>query len=194
MAIEIEKRARFDEPTRNRLLTRLRREGEDLGRDDKHIHFFVLADQLLKVTDNLTAGTAKISLKGARIGQGASFPETEIAIGSEDVPEAVRLLDSLGLAAERHEAHNERHNFRFQGVEIALKWSPAWGHHAEFEVLLADTADAAAQHAAAEAINAVAAALDVPLMSERELADFTAAFEAAQRARTAGADESAPAG
>ncbi len=189
LAIEIEMRARFDELAHDRLITRLEREGEDLGRDDKRIYFYVLPDKLLKVTDNIAAGSAKITLKAGKIGQGAAFPETEIPIAREDVDAAVRIFNHLGFEGEMHEAFNQRRNFRFRGVEIAVKWSEAWGHHAEFEVLLADTSGQAALDEAEARIRAVARELDVTLMSEQELADFTAAFEAAERARKAGAEQ-----
>ncbi|CAM5365443.1 hypothetical protein SVIRM249S_01903 [Streptomyces viridochromogenes] len=180
-------RARFDEETRDRLLARLEQEGTDLGRDDKHIYFYVLPDKLLKVTDNTAAGTAKITLKHSKIGQGVAFPETEIAIAREDVSAAVRVFNALGFESQMHQAFNRRHNYRFRGVEIAVKWSEAWGHHAEFEVLLDDNASDAVRQEATDRIFAVAKELEVTLMTEQELADFTAAFEAAEQARKAAA-------
>jgi hypothetical protein len=72
-----------------------------------------------------------------------------------------------------------------------VKWSEAWGHHAEFEILLGDR-PTEAEHEEAEArIRAVAGELDVPLMSEQDLADFTAAFEAAERERKSAAQPAA---
>ncbi|MET9447292.1 CYTH domain-containing protein [Streptomyces cinerochromogenes] len=184
MPVEIEMRARFDEEAYGRLVARLEQEGTDLGCDDKHIYFYVLPDQLLKVTDNTAAGTAKITLKHSKIGQGAAFPETEIAIAREDVSAAVRIFNALGFESQMHQAFNRRRNYRFRGVEIAVKWSEAWGHHAELEVLLDDNASDAARQEATDRIFAVAKELQVMLMTEQELADFTAAFEAEQ-ARTA---------
>ncbi|MET9176668.1 hypothetical protein ABZX88_00305 [Kitasatospora aureofaciens] len=192
MAVEIEMRARFDKETHAQLMDRLRKDGEDLGDDAKHIYFYVLPEQLLKVTDNTAAGTAKITLKGSRIGQGAAFPETEFAIAREDVPAAVKVFNALGFESAMHEAFNFRHNFRFQGVEIALKWSEAWGYHAEFEVLLDDGASDAARDEASAQIVDVAAELGVTLMSEQELADFAAAFEAAEQERKAREAQAAP--
>jgi adenylate cyclase class IV len=183
LAVEIEMRARFDEAAHDRLLSRLEAEGEDLGCDDKLIHFYVLPDKLLKVTDNTATGTAKITLKDSKIGQGSAFPETEIQIARQDVAAAVQVFNALGFDDVRHEAFNRRHNFRFRGVEIAVKWSEAWGHHAEFEVLLGDQPTEAERDEAEARVRAVAQELDVPLMSEQELADFTAAFEAAERER-----------
>lgn len=191
MAIEIEMRARFDKDAHEQLLARLTQEAEDLGCDDKNIFFYVLPDQLLKVTDNTAVSSAKITLKASKIGQGAAFPETEFAIGREDVPAAVRIFNALGFEDTMHQAFNQRHNFRFRGVEIAVKWSDAWGHHAEFEVLLDDEASVTARDEAVARIGAVADELGVHLMTEEELAEFTAAFEAAEQDRKEKAAETA---
>ncbi|MFE0421573.1 hypothetical protein [Streptomyces sp. NPDC058953] len=184
MPIEIEMRARFTQDVHDRLVALLRRDGDDLGPDDKLIHFYVLPDRLLKVVENTSAGTAKISLKDGRIGRGAAFPETEFGLAPDDIPAAVRLFDTLGFADTRHEAYTRRRNFRYGGVEIAVKWSRAWEHHAEFEVLLPDGASDAARAEAVARITAVADDLGVALMSEDELAAFTAAFEARERERS----------
>ncbi|BDM67210.1 hypothetical protein HEK616_06970 [Streptomyces nigrescens] len=192
MPIEIEMRARFDKEARDQLVDRLKRDGEDLGPDDKHIYFYVLPDQLLKVTDNTAAGTAKITLKGSKIGQGAAFAETEFTIAPADVEAAVKLFNALGFEGAMHEASNLRHNFRFDGVEIAVKWSEAWGYHAEFEVLLDDGAPDAAHAEAAAKITDVADELGVTLMTEQELAEFTAAFEAAEKERKERERQAAP--
>jgi hypothetical protein len=82
-----------------------------------------------------------------------------------------------------HQAFNQSHNFRFRGVEIAVKWSDAWGHHAEFEVFLDDEASATARDEAVARIGVVADELGMHLMTEEELAEFTATFEAAEQAR-----------
>ncbi|MFE5562155.1 hypothetical protein [Streptomyces sp. NPDC056544] len=192
MAVEIEMRARFTKEAHDQLVTRLKVDGEDLGNDDKHIYFYVLPDQLLKVTDNTAAGTAKITLKGSKIGQGAAFAETEFAISPADVPAAVHVFNALGFETAMHQAFNFRHNFRFDGVEIAAKWSEAWGYHAEFELLLDDGASDAARDEAQARITDVAAKLGVTLMSEQELADFTAAFEAAEQERKEREQQAAP--
>ncbi|MGW1194446.1 CYTH domain-containing protein [Streptomyces sp. NPDC002536] len=192
MPVEIEMRARFDEATRDRLIARLEKEGSDLGVDDKQIYFYTFPDKLLKVTDNITAGSAKITLKHSKIGAGAAFPETEIAIARADVPKAVEIFAALGFAPLMHGAFNQRHNYRLRGVEIAVKWSEAWGHHAELEVLLGDEAGPAARQEAAERITGVAKELGLELMSEQELADFTTVFERKQAARNAASTKALP--
>lgn len=190
MPVEVEMRARFDEEASDRLVACLSAEAADLGRDDKHIYFYVLSDQLLKVTDNVAAGTAKITLKHSKIGKGTAFPETEFTIARENITAAVTLFNGLGFEKHMHEAFNQRHNYRFRGVEIAVKWSEAWGHHAEFEVLLEDGASSAAHQEATSRIQAVAQELGVDLMTEEQLADFTSAFEAKEQARKNAAEPS----
>ena len=193
MSVEIEMRARFSQEDHDQLISRLEQDGEDLGRDDKHIYFYVLPDQLLKVTDNIATNTAKITLKANKIGQGNAFPETEIAIDRQDVEAAVRVFNALGFEHTMHDAYNQRRNFRFHGVEIAVKWSEAWGHHAEFEVLLGDQPSQAELQAANGRIETVAKQLGITLMSDAELAEFTAAFEAGQQVSKPSASEVTPA-
>jgi hypothetical protein len=77
-------------------------------------------------------------------------------------------------------------------VEIAVKWSEAWGHHAEFEVLLDDGASDAAQREAADRVTGAAEELGVTLMTEQELAQFTRAFESAEQARKTSPAEITP--
>ncbi|KWX02564.1 Uncharacterized protein LI90_3607 [Carbonactinospora thermoautotrophica] len=181
MTVEIEMRARFDQATHGRLVEYLTAHGEDLGADDRDIYFYVLPEMLLKVVKGITAGTGKISLKTNRIGQGTAFPEIEIPIALDDVEKAVQIFNALGFEETMHRAFNQRRNFRYRDVEIAVKWSEAWGHHAEFEVLVESEATEAA--AATERIQRVADELGVRLMTEQELKEFTRAFEEAQAAK-----------
>jgi adenylate cyclase class IV len=182
LALEIEFRARFDEPTYDAVRKQLQSQGDDLGVDDKHIYFYVLPDKLLKVTENLSARTAKVVVKTTKIGNGSAFPEIELPIAAGDVPTAVRLLDVLGYEHHRHDAFNRRHNYRYRDVEVALKWSEAWGHHAEFEIVLADDAEEAKRQQAETSIRAVADELGVQLMTDAELREFTRQFEEARAA------------
>ncbi|WP_117214062.1 hypothetical protein [Allorhizocola rhizosphaerae] len=185
MTLEIEYRAQLTEAEFATLAKLLGQRGDDLGQDDKHIWFYVLPDKLLKVVHNISHDTGKIVVKTSRIGSGAAFPETELPIAAADVPTAVRLFDALGYTPHMHDAHNERHNWRYRGVEIAMKWSQAWGHHAEFEVVLPDDAGPEEVSQGQAMIASVAAELGVRLMTEEELAEFTRQFEARQAAASA---------
>lgn len=52
--IEIEHRALLNEEEYRQLGPFLRAHGEDLGEDDKDVHFFLIPDKLLKVTNNIS--------------------------------------------------------------------------------------------------------------------------------------------
>jgi adenylate cyclase class IV len=155
-------------------MARLKTEAKDLGKDDKHIHFFVMPDKIFKVSNNVSKGTAKITLKLSRIGQGSDFEEIEVPIDPADYEKAVRLLKELGVAEWSKPIFTERHNFEYKGVEIAVKYSEDWGYHAELEVVVPRMGD---KPAAEEKIRAVAAELGLQLMTEGELRVFTGKFE-----------------
>lgn len=185
MALEIEYRARLSEEQFAVLAESLRQHGEDLGPDDKHIWFYVLPGKLLKVVRNVSSNSGKVVMKANRIGSGAVFPETELPIAAADVATAVQIFDALGFAPYAHDAYNKRHNWRFRGVDIAMKISDVWGHHAEFEVALPDDATSDQVKKAERLVRSVAVDLGVRLMTEDELTEFTRQFESAQAAGAA---------
>ncbi|MEX0918407.1 MAG: CYTH domain-containing protein [Candidatus Paceibacterota bacterium] len=166
--IEVEYRARFSKDEYSRLLSILEEEGKDLGPDDKHVYFFILPDKLLKVTDNVSQNTAKITGKLTRIGEGSSFEEIEFSIAREDVAMAVLLFQKFGFT-DVHRSFQSRHNFWYHGVEIALKYSDMWGYHAELEIVIGDESE---KSSADLQIHNVAQELGIILMTEKELKDF----------------------
>ena len=68
----------------------------------------------------------------------------------------------------------------YAGIEIAVKWSEAWGYHAEFEILLDDNSTASEQVVAETTIQALADKLDIRLMTQADEAAFDRAFRAKQ--------------
>lgn len=186
MPLEIEFRARLSREEFAEVEQLLRRMAEDLGPDDKEIWFYVLSDKLLKVVHDQSQGRGRIVVKSSKIGNGFVFPETEVRILAEDISAAVEIFDLLGFSDTMHQASNKRHNYRYRGVEIAMKWSEAWSHHAEFEVLLPDGASDRAIAAAESAIKSVAAELGVALMTDAELAALVSEFETQRRNHATG--------
>lgn len=166
--IEIEFRTMFSKAVHDRLLRFLGRYGRDLGKDDKDVFFYMFPGRLYKVVNNISKQTAKIVLKKNRIGRGSHFEEIEIPIARTDVSKAVSLIDSLGAPETDHE-FQARHNYIWRGVEIAVKYSGTWGHHAEFEVVIDDPKK---KQAAEEKIHKVAEALGVRLMTDDDLKIF----------------------
>ena len=166
--IEIEHRSRFSKKVYNSLLNFLEKEGKDLGQDDKNVYFFTFPDKLLKVTDNISKQTAKITGKLTRIGHGSNFEEIEIPINQSDVGKAVRLLKKFGFA-DVHNTYQKRHNYLYKGIEIAVKYSKVWGYHAEFEIMISDLKE---KTNADKKIQSLAKQLEIRLMTEDELKRF----------------------
>ncbi len=168
--IEIEMRAMFDEDKHDELEEFLNKKAEDLGEDNKDVWFFLLPDKFAKVTKNNSKGTAKLTLKLNRPGRGsADFEEIEYPISPDDFEKAVKLFSNLSFD-ERQNSYQERHNYLYRGVELALKFTETWGYHLELEVLISESA---MQKEAEEKIYDVAKELGVHVLSEQELDEIT---------------------
>ena len=172
--IEVEFRSQIDKKKYLSVLEFLAKNGQDLGADDKRVWFFVTPDKLLKVTNNVSKQTAKITLKLARIGHGSSFEEIEFPIAEKDVEKAIRLFEELG--------HNYlveptilRRDFLYKGVEVAVKYSKTWGYHLELEVMIGSKDE---EQSAEAKIRAVAEELDIKVMNDEELQALTGKIEA----------------
>lgn len=166
---EIEYRSKVSFDKYNELLIYLDENAQVLGQDDKNVFFFLLEDKLLKVSDNKSQGTAKITLKLNTIGNGATFEEIEFNIQTEDVKDAVRLFKTLGYVNVQ-ESFQIRKNYIYEDVEIAMKYSETWGYHLELEKVIHDIS---LKESADLAIKKVADSLNIQIMSDEELKKFT---------------------
>ncbi len=166
--IEVEHRARFSKERHDELAGFLTKNGQDLGQDDKNVYFFLFPDKLLKVTDNISKNTAKITGKLNKIGNGSGFEELEFPISRVDVEKAVKLFKDFGFT-NVHDSFQSRHNFMYKGVEIALKYSEMWGYHAELEIVINNESK---KEEADKKIMSIAEELGIKLMTEKELKVF----------------------
>lgn len=166
---EIELRSMFDKAKYDQLLAFLSKNAEDLGEDDKDVFFFLFPDKLLKVVNNTSQNTAKIVLKLSRIGQGSGFDETEIPIQPADYEKAVEMFKHLGFS-DIQNTFQKRHNYMYKGVELALKYSNTWGYHLELEIVVHEESE---KDDAEKKILEIAKELDVHILSDAELAEFT---------------------
>jgi len=168
--IEIEFRSMFDHKKYNDLQKFLNKNAQDLGEDDKDVHFFIMADKLLKVVNNVSKKNAKLVLKLGKIGKRSDFEEIEIPIMQTEVKKVVKMFRALNLTDNIMHSFQKRHNYLYKGVEIALKYSDIWKYHLEIELMI----DNQKKKAAAERqIQEVANELGVRLMTDQELAEFT---------------------
>lgn len=176
--IEIELRSMFDKEKFNSLKDFLDKSAEYLGQDDKDVHFYIFSDKLLKVTDNISKESAKLTLKLNRIGQGSDFEEIEFPIQRSDVEKAVKMFDLLEMTNNVIHSFQSRHNYSFKGVELALKYSSEWRYHLELEIMVENESQ---KEEAEKRIHKVADELDVKIMSEDELKEFVKKVEAEKK-------------
>ena len=100
--------------------------------------------------------------------------EWEIYFDPKDFEKAVDLFNHLGLPAKTTKDFQERHNYVYNGVEIAVKFSEQWQYHVEMEIVVDDMQK---KIEAKEKIKAVADELGIKLMTDEEVRIFTKKFE-----------------
>lgn len=177
-SIEIEFRSVFDKTEFDRLKKFLDENAENLGEDDKDVHFFIFPDKLLKVTSNTSQSTAKITLKLNRIGKGSAFEEIEIPIQQSEVDRAVEMFNKLKVTDNIIHSFQKRNNYLYKGVGIALKFSEHWQYHLELELVVDDENK---KREAENKIREVAGELDIRLLTEEELAEIVKKIESEHR-------------
>ncbi|TSC89449.1 MAG: adenylate cyclase, class 2 [Microgenomates group bacterium Gr01-1014_5] len=175
---EIEFRSVFDKAEYDRLKQFLDKNAENLGEDDKDVHFFIFPDKLLKVTSNTSQGTAKITLKLNRIGKGSAFEEIEFPVQQSEVGRAVEIFTKLKVTDNIMHSFQKRNNYLYNGVELALKFSEHWQYHLELELVVDDENK---KSEAENKIREVAKELDIRLLTEEELAELVNNIESEQR-------------
>ena len=171
--IEVEFRSLVSKEKLKELEIFLKGSAENLGQDNKKTYFFILPDRFLKVVNNTSQKSAKIVLKLNKMGRGCNFEEVEIPISQKDVTKSIKLFESLGIGPA-HFFDQRRHNYLYNGIEIALKKSELWGYHVELEIVIADQKDKAK---AENKIRKLAKELGIKLMTEREIAKFVGQLE-----------------
>jgi len=178
--IEVELRSQFNRAKYEELYRLFQHQAEQLGVDDKDMHFFIYPDKLLKVVNNLAKKTAKISLKLNKIGlAGNDFEEHEVFIAPEQVAETITIFKLIaGTEAEYQHTFNQRDNYNYKGVEIALKWSNNWGYHLELEKMVEIQEDVTA---AEQEMQKLAEELGIRIMTQEELKELTDRIDAQAR-------------
>lgn len=176
--IEVEVRALFDKPKYDELLDFLLKNSTDLGQDDKDVYFFLLPTKVVKVVNNISKGSAKIVIKLTRVGTGGNdTEELEILINPKDFDKSVRLFKELEFDQVQR-AYQERRNFMYKDIELALKYSESWGYHLELEIMIANKDE---QEEAEVKLKALAEELGVKIMTEKEQAEFVSRVDSSYK-------------
>ncbi|MCK6462526.1 MAG: hypothetical protein L6Q29_01760 [Candidatus Pacebacteria bacterium] len=168
--IEVEFRSMFNKKEYGRIKEFLENNAVDLGEDNKDVHFFIMSDKLLKVVDNVSKNNAKVVLKLNKIGKGSDFEELEIPIERKHATDFTKVFSSLDFTDNIMRSFQKRQNYLYKDVEIALKYSDVWGYHLELEIVITDAKD---KELAEKKIKEVANELNIKLMTDQELVEFT---------------------
>ena len=173
--IEVEFIAKISKDKYNELHDFLSKNCEkDLGEDNKNTKFYILPEKLFKVVDETSKGKGKLVLKSSRVGHGSDAEEIEIGIDSNDYNKAKEMFDDLELPGKSMEARQQRHNYVYKGVEIAVKYSEEWKYHIEMEIVIDDISK---KEEAEDKIKQVADELEIKFLSEEEIKEITNAVE-----------------
>lgn len=168
--IEIEFRALLSKTQYKRIQKFLSTNAKDLGEDDKDVYFFIMPAKLLKIVNSISKNNAALVVKLNKIGKGSDFAEIEIPIAQQDIKKAVEVFTALGITNNVMRSFQKRHNYFYKGVELALKHSNVWGYHIEFEILVNNKNQ---KNTAEKKIKCLANELEIKLMSDSELSEFT---------------------
>ncbi|KUK83100.1 MAG: hypothetical protein XD98_0433 [Microgenomates bacterium 39_6] len=167
--IEIELRALLNKEEYQDLKKFLKNNALDLGEDNKNVYFFLLPKKIVKVVNNLSKKTAEIVMKLNRLGKGSNdFEEITLNIKPSDFKKAVKIFSQIDFE-QVQKSFQKRHNYRYRGVDLALKYSQSWGYHLELEIVIDNISK---QKKAEEKIRRVAKVLGVRVMTEKEIAEF----------------------
>jgi adenylate cyclase class IV len=169
--LEIEKRGFLTEEKYKWLHDFLDKNGKNLGEDDKDVVYYIYSDKLLKVVNNITKKTAKVSLKMNKIGEGSVFPETEVHFDQNDFDKLKYVFDVIASPQNVKAGEQKRSNYEYKGCEISVKWSPDWSFYFEIEKMV-DGPDGVEQ--VEKEIHSIADELGIVILTEEELKEFNA--------------------
>lgn len=177
---EIEHRAVLSEDSYNKLSEVLQKDAVLLGSDDKEVSYYIFPDKLLKVVRNVSKGTAKISLKLNTLGAGSSFKEFEVPFPEDSFEMMKNICNNISTPDQVIIGTQKRINYKYQDVEISLKWSEDWGYHVEFEIMVSNLNE---KEVADAHIREVAQILSIQLMTEEEVGAFSTAVRAGKNTK-----------
>ncbi len=167
--IEVELRGLLDRQAYDKLLSYFINNANHIKDDDKKAYYYNYADGILKVVDETSQKSAKLSLKVGDEFLGLGMDEYDVYLGStEDIIGCKKMLNSLGYKL-KSTITQKRINCVYDGVEFAIKYTKDWGYHFEAEVVVGDRSEVT------EASNKIKKAcldLGINVMNDDELRKF----------------------
>ncbi len=146
--------------------------------DNKTSYFFVLPDVNVSIASS--PQKTVIKYKGGQLGLGNGFEELEIPFSQTALPDAVKLFTTL-LKVEPMLSEQFRINYQLSGdIEVALKYTQAWGFHLEVEKTYGHSNELDAEkQQAKQALDELAQELDITYIDDQTM-------EASKKAWAAG--------
>lgn len=169
--IEVELRGLLNRTQYGQILDFLEINGQGYEEDHKIAHYFGYSDGILKVVNEQSKGSYKLSLKQGNEYAGMGLEELDVYLSSkEDFSRAISLLEQLGFVVKSI-VPQQRVNAIYKNVHFAIKHTPSWGYHFEAEMIVDDFDKASQAH---NYIEGVCRELNLKPLSESQLRDFIA--------------------
>lgn len=161
--IEVEIRGMLTKEQFDTLTDSLAKLADSFEQDDKESCFFIVPGKNLKVTKNISNGSAKIALKTGEVSQTAN-KEIEVKIHPEDYENVIDTFQALGFNNTIY-SKQTRTNYIYCGIEIAAKYSDDWGYHYEAEIMVEDESEIAE---AEKKLHSLAKELGLPVLTPED--------------------------
>lgn len=167
--IEVELRGLLTKQKYDSLSDYLRLNCSEFYADNKTAYFFKNSHGILKVVDEKSKDSQKISFKTGNEFSGNGMNEMDIMLHDKaSLDTSVKMLQLLGYPLEAT-VEQKRMNYLYKGAEISLKFTESWSYHFEIEKIVAAKSDVGK---AKQQLKAICQELDIIPMNEIELASF----------------------
>jgi predicted adenylyl cyclase CyaB len=115
----------------------------DIGENNSETIFFLLDNSQVKVQKNISKKIAKIAWKSDGNTGVESRKEIEVPININDFDSSVEIFSKILKNAQIFQTKQNRHDYRMNDIEIAIKYSDDWGYHIEIETIVHNSSDVA---------------------------------------------------
>ncbi len=141
----------------------------DLSESNTKTVFFLLDDSQTKVQQNSSKRTAKIAWKSNGNDGSKSREEIELNIAYSDFDQSVKLFKSIYKTAQIFNTEQQRHDYKIDDIELAVKYSNDWSYHIELEIMINDNSDL---DIALQKIDTLANKLQIELLTPEQEKSF----------------------
>lgn len=131
--IEVEIRGLLTKREYKQLTALLNQIALDKMKDDRKTTFFIVSGKTLKVTNQISQGSAKIALKTGDLTKVHGQTEYELTILPEQFDTAVELFRQLGYGNMIANSIQRRVNYCYKQSNVSIKWTSEWGYHYEID-------------------------------------------------------------